>query len=453
MNPRILIARKRDGGHLDEREIREFIGGYLENEVADYQMAAFLMAVLFRGMSREETVALTRAMIDSGRVLDLSALAPTADKHSTGGVGDKVSLALAPLVAAEGVRVPMISGRGLGHTGGTLDKLESIPGFRTRLSAEEFIGILGRTGVAMAGQSEDLVPADRRMYALRDVTATVESLPLVTSSILSKKIAAGPENLVFDVKVGRGAFFTDRARAAALASELVSVAGAFGRRAVAFLTDMDRPLGAAVGNAVEVEEAIAVLRGAAPADLTEVTLVLAAAMLVLAGTSPDLFAASERLAGRIRDGSALAKLREMIEAQGGDPRVVDDPKLLPRAASEAVVESPSDGVVADIDPRAIAELVTDLGGGRRRLEDTIDPGVGVLLDRTHGDAVNKGAPLARVRFSRGRADEWVARARAAFVITRAPAPARAAILAVIDAKGEREWRGWSTPSPAQEPRG
>jgi pyrimidine-nucleoside phosphorylase len=445
MNPRILIARKRDGGHLSEDEIRSFVGGYLNREVADYQMAAFLMAVLFRGMSREETVALTRAMIDSGRVLDLSALGPTADKHSTGGVGDKVSLALAPLVAAEGVRVPMISGRGLGHTGGTLDKLESIPGFRTGLSPDEFVGTLARVGVAMAGQSDDLVPADRRMYALRDVTATVESLPLIASSILSKKIAAGPENLVFDVKVGRGAFFADRSRAAALAAELVSVAGAFGRRAVAFLTDMDRPLGAAVGNAVEVEEAIAVLRGTAPPDLTEVTFVTAAAMLVLAGVAPDLFAASRRLEERIRDGSALAKFREMVSAQGGDPRVADDPSLLPRAAHEVVVESPADGTVADIDPRAIAEIVTDMGGGRRRVEDTIDAGAGLILDCVHGSTVRKGDTLARIRFSRGSAGEWVSRTRAAYLITRAAAPERRMIHAVVSRSGEQPWRGWSTP--------
>ena len=445
MNPRLLIARKRDGGHLTEEEIRAFVSGYLRDEVADYQMAAFLMAVFFRGMSREETVALTHAMIESGRTLDLQSFAPTADKHSTGGVGDKVSLALAPLVASAGVRIPMISGRGLGHTGGTLDKLESIPGFRTRLTPEELLDVLGRAGVAMAGQSEDLVPADRRMYALRDVTATVESLPLVTSSILSKKIAAGPQSLVFDVKVGRGAFFADRARAAALARELVSGAHAFGRRAVAFLTDMDRPLGRAIGNAVEVEEAIALLRGEAAADLSEVTKVLSAAMLVLAGAAPGLEEASRLLERTLQDGAALETFRRLLQAQGGDPGVVDDPSRLPRSACTVRVESPADGFVDDIEPRTLAELVIDLGGGRRRITDVVDPGVGVVLERTHGDAVRKGDTLARVHYAFGDGELWARRAASAFVITRRPPPQRRMILGVVDAGGEKEWEGMRTP--------
>ena len=446
MNPRILIARKRDGGHLSEEEIGAFIGGYLSGDVADYQMSAFLMAVLFRGMSREETVALTRSMIASGRTVDLSALAPTADKHSTGGVGDKVSLALAPLVAAAGVRVPMVSGRGLGHTGGTLDKLESIPGFRTRLSPEEFTETLRRVGVAMAGQSEDLVPADRRMYALRDVTATVESLPLVTSSILSKKIAAGPGSLVFDVKVGRGAFFADRARAAALASDLVLGAESFGRTAMALLTDMDRPLGRTIGNAVEVEEAIALLKGGDVApDFREITLSLSAVMLVLAGVAADLFAASRLLEARLADGSAFGVFRRMVEAQGGDVHVCDDPSLLPRAPHEVSVESPAEGFIADIEPRTLAEVVIDLGGGRRRVHDRIDPGVGIVLERVHGDSVRTGETLARVRYASGRAEEWAARARAAFVVARRPPPERRMILSCVDRDGERDWKGWGTP--------
>jgi pyrimidine-nucleoside phosphorylase len=342
------------------------------------------------------------------------------------------------------VFVPMVSGRGLGHTGGTLDKLESIPGFRTSLRRDEFLDVLRRVGTVMAGQSDDMVPADRRMYALRDVTATVESLPLITSSILSKKIAAGPRALVFDVKVGRGAFFADRARAAGLAAELVSVACAFGRRAVAFLTDMDRPLGRTIGNSVEVEEAIAVLRGEAPADVTEVTMVLGAAMLVLAGASPDLPAAKRVLEAKVSDGSGLQVLRDLIRAQGGDERVVDQPELLPSAASEVFVPSPSDGVVADIDPRALAELAVDLGAGRRRVDDGVDHGAGLLIARAHGDVVRRGETLATIRFTKGDAATWIARAQGAFVVTRSPVPERAVILGIVDSEGERPWVGWET---------
>ncbi len=398
MNARHLIAGKRDGRSLTDAEIRGFIAAFVAEEVADYQMSAFLMAVYLRGMTGEETAALTRAMVDSGVRLDLSGIPGTkVDKHSTGGVGDKVSIPLAPLVAAAGVPVPMVSGRGLGHTGGTLDKLESIPGFRTRLDTEEFVRVLSDAGYVMGGQTRDVAPADRRMYALRDVTATVESIPLIVSSILSKKVAEGAEGLVMDVKCGRGAFMADEEDAAELGAELGRVGRLLGLRMDVFVTDMDRPLGRSIGHSVEIAESIELLKGGGPGDLREITLMLGASMLVLGGVAGSNEEARTRLEQAIADGSGLEKFRRVIELQGGDPRVLDDPSLLPSAPVEVPFESPESGFLADLDPRRLGEAVIQLGGGRRRTEDDIDHGVGILLDAVPGESVERGRPLLRVR--------------------------------------------------------
>ncbi len=431
LSPRRLIAKKRDGKELSSPEIELFVQSYLAGQVADYQMSAFLMAVYFQGMSGDETAALTRAMVDSGTRLDLSSVPGIkVDKHSTGGVGDKVSIPLAPLVAACGVFVPMISGRGLGHTGGTLDKLEAIPGFRTRLSAEEFVRTLRSVGYVMGGQSADLAPADRRMYALRDVTATVESIPLIVSSILSKKVAEGADGLVMDVKFGRGAFMPDIAQAATLGRELDRVGTLLGLRVRVFLTDMDRPLGRKIGNALEIAESIDILTGGGPSDLLEITLALGGAMLVLAGKASDEDAGRQRMTMAIADRSGLEKFRQLILAQGGDPTVLDDPSRLPAAPVRMEVPAMEDGWVVDIDPRQIGEAVIDLGGGRRRAEDAVDPAVGIDLAVTRGDAIQSGQPLATVHAAgRGSQLESVLLTiQRAIRVGPAPPPARPLIV-------------------------
>jgi pyrimidine-nucleoside phosphorylase len=393
-SPLAVIMRKRDGATLSDAELAAFIQGFVRKEVADYQMSAFLMAAFLRGLTGEETATLTRTMVETGRRLDLKDIAGVkVDKHSTGGVGDKISIPLAPLVAACGVPVPMISGRGLGHTGGTLDKLEAIPGFRTRLSADEFTRVLREVGYAMGGQTDDLAPADRRMYALRDVTGTVESIPLIVSSILSKKIAEGADALLLDVKHGRGAFMTDLGRATELARELVRVGGRLGLRTVAFLTDMDRPLGLTIGNALEIEESIDILKGGGPADVRELTVTFGAAMLVLGRAAPDFQAGRTLIEKAIENGSGLDRFRRLIELQGGDPRVIDSPSRLPRAREALPFLSPGDGHVSDLDPRRLAEAVVSLGGGRRRAEDEIDPAVGIRIHRSVGDPVSAGEPV------------------------------------------------------------
>lgn len=408
--PRRLIALKRDGHELPPEAIEQFIREFVAGEVADYQMSAFLMAAFLRPLSGPETAALTRAMAYSGRRLVLDAIPGTkVDKHSTGGVGDKVSIPLAPLVAACGVPVPMVSGRGLGHTGGTLDKLEAIPGFRTRLPAEEFESILARVGYVMGGQTADLAPADRRMYALRDVTATVESIPLIVASILSKKVAEGAQGLVMDVKCGRGAFMPDEANALTLARELARVGGLLGVQTVSFVTDMDRPLGRAIGNANEIAESIDLLKGGGPADLRLITRVLGAAMLVLGGVAADFADGGRRIEGAIADGSGLARFRRLIEAQGGDPGVLDDPGRLPQPAVRVPLASPRAGFLADLDPRAFGEAVIELGGGRRRAEDDVDHSVGILLFKSPGEAVAAGEPLLEVAAADGATAERVLR--------------------------------------------
>jgi pyrimidine-nucleoside phosphorylase/thymidine phosphorylase len=392
-----LIHRKRDGGTLTAEEIGALIRGYTAGEIPDYQLAAFCMAVFFRGMDDLEVRALTDAMLRSGDVLDLSAIPGVkVDKHSTGGVGDKVSLPLAPLAAACGVKVPMVSGRGLGHTGGTLDKLEAIPGFRVDLPVERFVELVRELGVGLMGQTERIAPADRKLYALRDVTATVESIPLIAGSIMSKKLAEGIDALVLDVKVGRGAFMKTTHEARRLAATLVGIGRGFGKRVTALLTAMDQPLGLAVGNALEVIESIELLRGGGPPDLRELTVALTAEMLLLARLAKDLPAARAAVEAAIADGSGLARFRAVVEAQGGDPRTVDDPTLLPHAPAVLPLAAPRDGLVEAIDGEAVGLAAMALGAGRTRVEDRIDPAVGLVLCRKVGQRVTRGEPLCYV---------------------------------------------------------
>jgi pyrimidine-nucleoside phosphorylase/thymidine phosphorylase len=390
-----VIRAKRDGRALAAEDIRALVDGYVAGEVADYQMAAFCMAVFFRGMEPAETAALAEAMLRSGDVLDLSGLPGVkVDKHSTGGVGDKVSLALAPIAAACGVVVPMISGRGLGHTGGTLDKLEAIPGFQVRLPVERFREILALHGACLVGQTDRLAPADRKLYALRDVTATVESIPLIASSIMSKKLAEGIDALVLDVKVGKGAFMKRREDAEALARTLAGIGRSFGKRVTAFLGAMDEPLGRTVGNALEVKETLDLLRGGGPPDLAECTEELTAEMVVLAGLATDRGAALARVRDAVASGRALEKLLAICAAQGGDPRVLEDPSRLPTAPSRREVRAPFSGFVQAIDAQEIGLAAMSLGAGRARVDDRIDPAVGIVLERKVGDAVAAGEPLA-----------------------------------------------------------
>jgi pyrimidine-nucleoside phosphorylase len=392
-----LIAAKRDGKALEAAEIRHMITSFTDGTLADYQMSAFLMSVFFRGLDDAETVALTEAMLHSGTVLDLSAVPGTkVDKHSTGGVGDKVSICLAPLVAACGVPVPMVSGRGLGHTGGTLDKLEAIPGFRTDLSVQDFARIVGEVGTCMIGQTKEVAPADKRIYALRDVTATVESIPLIVASILSKKLAEGIDGLVLDVKVGKGAFMKDEARARELADKLVRVGTRAGKKVVAVLTTMDAPLGRAVGNATETREALDVLHGRGPADLVECTLVLGAEMLVLGGKADDVAHGTARLKEAIASGAALRVMERMVEAQHGDPRVVADPALLVCAKETVEVTATRAGVVTGVDALAIGLAGVAMGAGRTRADQAVDPAVGIDVEAKPGDAVTAGQVLARL---------------------------------------------------------
>ena len=397
MLARPLIERKRDGGAISPGEWRALAAAYADGSVPDYQMAALLMAVYFKGMDRGETGALMEAMLRSGAELDLSHIGvPRIDKHSTGGVGDKVSLVLAPLIASLGVAVPMMSGRGLGHTGGTLDKLESIPGFRTGLSLDEARAQLERIGCALIGQSGAIAPADRKMYALRDATATVESIPLIAASIMSKKLAEGLTGLVLDVKRGSGAFLPDLERGTELARTMIALGADHGCPVVALLTAMDRPLGRACGNALEVEEAIHTLRGEGPPDLLEVTYALGAEMLVLARTHADRQAARRAMERAIATGSALGKFREIIEAQGGNPGVVDDPAALPQAEACELFVAPRAGVIAQVEPRAVGHGIIALGGGRTRMEDVVHPEVGFVITARPGAVVDQGEPLATI---------------------------------------------------------
>src|SRR5687767_9425270 len=392
-----LIERKRDGGRVEPGEWRALALAYAAGHVPDYQMAAFLMAAYIRGLDRSETSALTDAMLASGATLDLRHLdVGRVDKHSTGGVGDKVSLVLAPLVASLGVAVPMMSGRGLGHTGGTLDKLESIPGFRTSLSLAEAAAQIERLGCALIGQSGEIAPVDRKMYALRDATATVESIPLIASSIMSKKLAEGLTGLVLDIKRGSGAFLPELARGIELAELMVQLGADHECPTVALITAMDRPLGRAVGNSLEVEEAISTLKGEGPPDLLAVTYALGAEMLVLGGVVASHEAARRSMEHAISSGRAAARFAEIIEAQGGNPGVVEDPAVLPQADAVELFVAPRRGLVARIEPRAIGRGLTALGGGRTKGEDVIEPSVGFVITARVGDWVEAGEPVATI---------------------------------------------------------
>jgi len=395
-----LIRRKRDGGELAADEIASLVGAYTRGEVPDYQMSAWLMAVVCRGISRAEIAALTDAMLHSGEVLDLSDLpGRKVDKHSTGGVGDKTSLVIAPIVAAGGLYVPMISGRGLGHTGGTLDKLQSIPGFNVDLSLAEFRRVLGACGCALIGQTAEIAPADKKLYALRDVTGTVESPGLICSSIMSKKLAEGIDGLVLDVKVGSGAFMKTEEEAAHLAELMVETGARMGKRVVALLTDMDQPLGRAVGNSLEVIEACEVLGGRGPADLRELCLELAGWMFELGGKVGSLPEGKELAAGLITSGKAKDKFREIIRLQGGDAGVVDAFERLPRAAHTFEVVSGEDGFVVGIECEQMGLASLALGGGRAKKEDAIDPAVGLTVHKRIGDTVRKGEALCALHYN------------------------------------------------------
>jgi pyrimidine-nucleoside phosphorylase len=398
-----LIERKRDGGRIEPGEWRALLGAYVAGHVPEYQMAAFLMAAYLRGLDRDETAALTESMLRSGGTLDLRGIsAPRIDKHSTGGVGDKVSLVLAPLAAAVGVTVPMMSGRGLGHTGGTLDKLDAIPGFRSDLSLQQARVQLERIGCALLSQSNEIAPVDRKLYALRDATATVESIPLIAASIMSKKLAEGLTGLVLDVKRGSGSFLQSLERGLELSQLMIALGAAHGCPVVALVTAMDRPLGRACGNALETEEAIYALHGEGPPDLMEVTYALAAEMMMLGAMVKDRAAARDRLEHAIASGAAAEKFKEIIEAQGGNPAVVDDPALMPQAEAIELFRASRRGFVAQIEPRAVGRGIIALGGGRTTMEDAVDPGVGFVITAKPGDWVEAGEAIASV-FARDEA--------------------------------------------------
>ena len=395
-----LIRRKRDGGEHTPQELHFLVEGYTRGEIPDYQMSAWLMAVVLRGMSPAEIAALTDSMLRSGRTLDLSDLPGNkVDKHSTGGVGDKTSLIVAPIVAAGGLVVPMISGRGLGHTGGTLDKLESIPGFNVNLSLEDFRQVLARCGCALVGQTAEIAPADKKIYALRDVTATVESRALICASIMSKKLAEGIDALILDVKTGSGAFMKTEQDATDLGALMVEIGSRMGKKVVALVTDMDQPLGRAAGNALEVAESIEVLAGGGAADLRELCLQLAAWMFYV-GERVGSVIEGERLATEmILSGDAKAKFREIIRLQRGDPAIIDDPKRLPVARQTVDVVSPADGYVHSTDCQGLGLACVALGAGRKTKEDVVDPAVGLVFHRKRGDRVRRGEPLCTIHYN------------------------------------------------------
>jgi pyrimidine-nucleoside phosphorylase len=416
-----IIKKKRDGSPLTREEIDFSIQGYTDGTIPDYQMAALLMAIVLKGMSEEETLFFTKAMLHSGKSFDLSHIpGKKVDKHSTGGVGDKVSLILAPLVASCGVLVPMVSGRGLGHTGGTLDKLESIPGFRTNLTYREFSDTMESIGVAMMGQTSQIAPADKKMYSLRDVTGTVESIPLITASILSKKLAEGIDGLVLDVKCGTGAFMKEVNDAEALARTMKEVVRGFGKKYMSLITNMDQPLGRNVGNSVEVIESIECLKGRGTQDLMEVTYALAREMLLLGEIVEDSDAAQRILEGTIGSGKALELFSKMVEKQGGDPRVVDDYSILPLAKNTEEIKADHPGYITNIDAYEVGLVTLALGGGRRTKEDSIDPGVGLVLKRRSGAWVEKGEVIAKVYFTNSFADDIRKRFVSAITIEETP---------------------------------
>ncbi|HZE72819.1 MAG TPA: thymidine phosphorylase [Pyrinomonadaceae bacterium] len=438
MRPQDVIRKKRDGEQLSREEINFFIEGITRGGIADYQVSALLMAIYLKGMNDIEQQALTEAMLQSGRILDFSSIPkPKADKHSTGGVGDKTSLLIAPMVAACGVCVPMISGRGLGHTGGTLDKLESIPGYRVNLSTGEFQNVLERVGYAMAGQTAELAPADKKMYALRDATATIEAIPLIVASIISKKGAAGLDAMVIDVKVGSGAFMRDESQARKLAHALVSTGNSCGIRTRALLTDMNQPLGRAVGNSLEVKECIDIMRGQVDQltqPVLDLSIELSAHMLVLSHVDESLEAARQRLLEHLKTGAVLELFRRNVEAQGGDSRVCDDPgAVLPLVSESIGVESARSGFITAVSTTEIGHAIAAIGGGRVRIEDSIDPTVGFVAGVKVGDRVEAGKAVGVV-FSKDSAKARAAaeRIQAAYEIGDKPPAGLSLIKEVIN---------------------
>jgi pyrimidine-nucleoside phosphorylase len=428
-----LIRHKREGGAFSEDEIGELVAGYTSGKIPDYQMSALLMAILWRGMSRAETVALTLAMAASGEQLRIrERISPVADKHSTGGVGDKVTLAVAPLVAACGLPVAKMSGRGLGHTGGTVDKLESISGFRTELTQDEFAALLERHGLVIAGQSSALAPADGKMYALRDVTGTVESIPLIAASIMSKKLAIGPSHLLLDVKVGAGAFMKTQADARLLAETMARIGEDAGVRTVALLSAMEQPLGRAVGNALEITETLAILRGKGPEDVTELCIHEVATLLAMAGLAKTEHEGERRARKAISDGAGLAKLREVVAAQGGDPAQIDDPSRLPQARWVGMLEAPRSGYITGIHAEKVGIASVRLGAGRARKGDPIDPAVGFVLQAKVGDHVEADQPLIEIHARTAKAAKAVRSALlSAYTWSDTPVPAPPLLLGSV----------------------
>lgn len=432
-----LIRKKRDGESLSREEIQYMIDAYTRDELPDYQMSAFMMAVFLKGMNDEEASAIAYAMLHSGKVMDLSSIKGTkVDKHSTGGVGDKLSLILAPMVAAAGVPVPMISGRGLGHTGGTLDKLESIPGFDVNLDLKRYVEVLDKHNLVFIGQTEDIAPADKRLYALRDVTATVECIPLIASSIMSKKLAEGIDALVLDVKHGSGAFIKDPEEAKVLARRLVDIGSEFDKKTVAYLTSMDQPLGRLIGNWLEVRESIFCLRGEWPADVKEITLLLAGAMIWLGGRADNLNDGIEMAEATIHNGSALRKLRDIVKEQGGDVSVIDDPGSYPKVSHIENFKSDKAGYVTAINAYQVGMASLELGAGRKEKSQAVDPAAGLSLRKKIGDKVSKGETIAVLYTNTpGQTDAALSLLKQAYEIGAQPAEPGPLITHVVDAGG------------------
>ncbi|GMK46293.1 pyrimidine-nucleoside phosphorylase [Paenibacillus glycanilyticus] len=437
-----LIQKKRDGGELTAKELTFLVDGYCDGDIPDYQMSAWAMAVLFRGMTPAETAALTLAMANSGDQVDLAPIAGVkVDKHSTGGVGDKTTLIIAPLVASVGVPVAKMSGRGLGHTGGTIDKLESIAGFQTELTREKFLEQVNELGLSVIGQSGNLAPADKKLYALRDVTATVESIPLIASSVMSKKIAAGADAIVLDVKTGSGAFMKTVDDSEKLAQAMVDIGTEVGRQTAAVISDMDQPLGFAIGNALEVREAIETLQGNGPADLTELCLTLGAHMVVLGGKASTVAEAKGLLQSQLDNGEALAKFKQFVAAQGGDASVVDDVNRLPQAAELVEVKVASAGYIAAIDAEELGIAAMLLGAGRATKDASIDYSVGITIRKKVGDSVSEGDTLAvlHTRAQDSAVEEVLNKVREAYAVAAEKPEERPLLLSVVTAEGTKRY--------------
>jgi pyrimidine-nucleoside phosphorylase len=439
MNVVEIIRKKRNGETLASAELKFIIDGYVRGTVPEYQIAAFLMATYFRGMTKSETSEFTRLMLHSGDVIDLSSIPGIkVDKHSTGGVGDKISLPLAPIVAACGVPVPMISGRGLGHTGGTLDKLESIPGFSTNLSIDEYKRVIAELGLVMIGQTKEIAPADKKMYALRDVTATVECIPLIAGSIMSKKLAEGIDALVLDIKTGRGAFMQTYERSVELAQALVEIGTSFGKQTVGFITDMNQPLGNAIGNWLEIVESIECLQGNGPTDVMELTYVLGGKMVELGGKAATLEEGISKCKDVVKNGSALAKFIALVERQGGDSSFLHHPERYPKSRHTVTVTAPRDGFITSIDSLELGLSVITLGGGRTAVDDVIDPKAGIQLKKKAGDRVASGDVIAECYTDRDNVLTSVKeRVTQAFQFGPSAPDSSSLVISIVDANGVR----------------